>query len=793
MSRGILDHRSFLLLPPGLVAWLVALVLPRGPAWLPWASAGVAAGAVGVALRLWTRHPTAMRVAAAAVAGVVVLVSVSTGVHLAVRDAGPWQKLIDQRALVVAEIEVVTPARAVTGGPLWQADVNRQRFVAQVRQIHTATETWRLGSTVGTLAILPPSAELLGTGDRLTGDFRVSSPQQPHLGHSATLMSTGEPGRVRPDTSWTSAVVDRLAAALPVNLPEQSSLVLGMVFGDDSGLSEDSQQAMRSSGLSHLTAVSGANIALVCGAVLVLARLVGFPGRAALVPALAVVAAYVAVVGPEPSVVRATAMALVAIAGLWLGGGTGFAALAVALSALLTLDPWLASSRGFALSCAATAGLILVAVPGRTLVTALAGRVPTVARLPVAAVLASVLTAAAAGLATMPLIAAYGQGISLLSVLANVAAAPLVGVVTVSGLIVAMLAWVQPGLAAAAGAIPTAGAGWILAVAEATSGVPGGRFRWPAGFWPAAALVVTMGAVAVLGRRWRALPILVPTAVALGSIVAAVVPAALPAPAKDWQVVVCDVGQGDAVLLRAGPESAVLVDAGPTPEGAVDCLRRNGISHVPAVILSHFHADHVTGVGSVAERFGPPRVLVSPLPEPAQTYDATLESLSAGGSVTLDVAQLGQQFTAGWVRLTVLGPARIIDAGSVPNNASLVLSATIDSPRALTRVLLTGDIEPEAQRALMSSAPPLKVDLAKVPHHGSANQHPRFARWAGADVAVVSSGADNDYGHPAAETVTSWEASGAAVVRTDQHGDVIAVGGDDGSTTVVTMRVRDRP
>jgi competence protein ComEC len=104
-------------------------------------------------------------------------------------------------------------------------------------------------------------------------------------------------------------------------------------------------------------------------------------------------------------------------------------------------------------------------------------------------------------------------------------------------------------------------------------------------------------------------------------------------------------------------------------------------------------------------------------------------------------------------------------------------------------VLLTGDIEPEAQRALLNSVPPLDVDVAKIPHHGSANQHPRFPPWSRAEVAVVSSGAGNDYGHPSDLTMGTWQAAGASVLRTDERGDVIAVGVPGGPPTIVTRTV----
>ncbi|MCB0916433.1 MAG: ComEC/Rec2 family competence protein [Actinobacteria bacterium] len=785
--------RSRLLVPPAGGAWLVAVAVPHGPPWVVPVLCAAALVVVAVAVRRWVRQPTLASVMVTVTAAVVAVVSLSVGLHVAVRDAQPWPQLIAQRAGATAELEVVSPARADTGGPIWRSEGTSQRFTAKVLTLRTDEQVWHLRSTVALRADLPPGTRLLRPGDRLAGDFRVGPAYQTHLGHSATLTSVGAPDELQLARSWTVLATQRLRLALPDVAPEQADLVLGMVFGDDSGLSEGTRQAMVDSGLSHLTAVSGANIAIVTGSVLLLARFVGLGSRVALIPAVGAMAVYVYLVGLQPSVIRATVMAGIALAGLVLGGGTGVAALAATVSGVLIVDPWLAASRGFALSCAATAGLILVASPGRELVRRIADRAPARLRMPVTGIVAAALTAGAAGLATTPLVAAYGQGVSLLTVAANVAVLPMVAVVTVTGLLVAVVAWPSPELASLIGVAPAAGAGWILSVGTLVAAVPGGRLPWPSGAWWALGLVAVMLVVALLGRRWRWLPLVAPTTVALGSVVAAVVPGALRTTPGDWQVVICDVGQGDAALLRAGPDSAVLVDAGPTPEAAVECLRRNRVRQVPAVVLSHFHADHVAGLAAVLEQFSPAAILLSPLPEPADTYDSTMAAVARTPGLRTSSPTVGQQLRSGWVTLTVLGPGRAIRAGSAPNNSSLVLAATVSSPAGRSTALLTGDIEPEGQLAVMSATAQLDVDVVKIPHHGSANQHPRFATWAGAASAVASAGADNDYGHPSSLTLATWQATGAMVVRTDEVGDVIAVTGAEGETTLLTRKVDRGP
>ena len=153
-------------------------------------------------------------------------------------------------------------------------------------------------------------------------------------------------------------------------------------------------------------------------------------------------------------------------------------------------------------------------------------------------------------------------------------------------------------------------------------------------------------------------------------------------------------------------------------------------------------------------------------------------------AVELREARLGDTHETGAVRWTVLGPVRSIEAGSVPNNASVVMLVQAQG----LRILLTGDIEPEAQAALMAQWPAVHADIAKVPHHGSRYQDPGLARWSGAGLALVSVGEGNDYGHPASSTIEQWRAAGASVWRTDLLGSIAISRAPDGALGVVTER-----
>ena len=251
------------------------------------------------------------------------------------------------------------------------------------------------------------------------------------------------------------------------------------------------------------------------------------------------------------------------------------------------------------------------------------------------------------------------------------------------------------------------------------------------------------------------------TGLGCGCLVAVLVLVRLPVagwPPAGWVLVACDVGQGDALAVRTGPDSAVVVDAGPDATLVDRCLDRLGVEQVPLLVLTHPHADHVDGLAGVEEG--------RQVAEVETHSDAPYGETRVVGDATLQVL---------WPP-----PGHVADN---PNDVSVVLLVEVEG----VRMLLTGDVEPPSQLALERAWPGLAVDVVKVPHHGSRFQDTDWLLGLGAGLALVSAGADNDYGHPAPETLAAFEGAGVEVLRTDLDGD-LAVVAEDGGIAVATTR-----
>ncbi len=548
-------------------------------------------------------------------------------------------------------------------------------------------------------------------GEHYRGTVRVTE-LEVIAGAQAPLLRAGNAVRSR--------VIDAVQPVEPAR-----ALLAGFLVGDTSGLDEVDIEAMRRAGLSHFTAVSGSNVALFLGLLFVASGPLSLGPKRRAVVGLIGLPIYVAATRFEPSVMRAGVMAGLVLAGrLFDVVLEAWQLLAVAVVALLALDPRLAGHVGFQLSVAATAGVLVGSRwpvrPGR--------------------VRRALAVALGAQAAVAPLLVASFGGVPLLSPPVNLVAAPIVASATVLG------------------AIGVVGIGPLLDVAAWLAGMVLGLARgvssWPQVGWAGVALVTGLAMLYTMLRRARG-PLSIGMALAL---VVVVVGGGARAP--DSSVVALDVGQGDALLLSGGGGHYALVDGGPDPVRLIELLGEYRVKGLELVVLTHVHADHAAGLSGLIGRVPIGRFWAATEHHETPASRRLLTQL-AGAGVTVDAPSPGDRYDLGDLELTVLGPLRRYAS---PNDESIVIR--VQGPART--MLLTGDVETVAQDDLEG----IRADVLKVPHQGAATSDREWLQSVGADHAVISVG-PNDFGHPADWVIQALEESGAVVERTDRDGDIV--------------------
>jgi competence protein ComEC len=748
---------------PACFGWAAAiLILPLPAAILPVAITAWAAGVALLALAHFARRPLLVVPAVCAVA--IALVSTSAFVRMDARQ--PPSLLHGSHQLVNATI--VTTQTVTHGSKNFKATLTR------------------IGDTTMAVPVMvfdgsPARRTEIGSALVVSGSLTADAPED----DVAFLVFARTPARIVAKPSWYLAWANGLRSGLAwasTALPgDGGALLPGLAIGDTVAVSPSLSADMKTSSLSHLTAVSGANCAVVIGLILLAGRAAGLRRGLRIAAAFAVLAGFVVLVTPEPSVLRAAVMAALVLAALARGRPIqGITVVGVAVIALLTVDPWLCRNYGFALSVLATAGLMVLSGP----IAGLLGRwlprwIAVLVAVPVAA-----------QLACQPVLILLNPSLPLYGVLANTLAEPASPAATVLGLAACVVLPFAPPLGHALTVIAWIPSAWIAAVARFFAGLPGARLPWLGGAVGAVVLALLTVALLVLvlaplGRRGRrvlafALAIMIVGLLMVTGVSRVVAQLSRPA---DWQIADCDVGQGDAMVVRSAGQVA-LMDTGPDPVLLKSCLQKLGITRINLLVLSHYDLDHVAGTPAVDGMVD--RAIIGP--STGQPRDLEIVQGLLDGGTRVDRVSRGLTGTLGDLRWTVLWPPAQLGEIQPGNEACVtVLFEPIGPcPGGCLSSLFVGDLDEKAQDLMLAANPSLpRLDVIEVAHHGSADQSAALYERVAATVGLIGVGLHNDYGHPTRHLLDILASVGTLPARTDTEGLVLLKPGSKPGTVAL--------
>ncbi|MBC7263784.1 MAG: DNA internalization-related competence protein ComEC/Rec2 [Chloroflexi bacterium] len=579
---------------------------------------------------------------------------------------------------------------------------------------------------------------------------------------------------------------DRARETIALMLPEpEASLLSGILLGLDKGIPKSVADAFRATGTSHIIAISGFNLTIIAGFLALATR--NTIGQR-YVPHISVmgIALYTFLVGADPPVLRAAIMAILVAIAAYTGRWTeALTSLAVAAFLMTLWNPYNLWDVGFQLSFAATIGILIFHSPLQSAMLRVLDRFPIKGWLKALGRFfdEAIVVTFAAQITTWPIIVHNFHNFSVVSPLTNAlilpvqsilmiwggAATPLGMIFLPAGQILAWVAWLFL-------TYTTHIVGWFARVPGAA--IEGVEIppAFLAGYYAFLIIIALHDKVNLptlrvfLTRNFRLRMLFTGLAVILILTWLAV----FSLPDGKLHVVFLDVGQGDAIFVQTPTGRQMMIDGGPAPSVVLAGLGKRipfWDRDIDLLVLTHPDEDHLAGLVSILERYKVGAVLDTPLPHQSPS-SARWQELLAKEQTQVVMAERGMTIDLGdGVTAEVLNPQRPIITGtsSDENNNSVVLRLTYGQ----TTFLFSADVEQEAERRLLTDADALSALILKVSHHGAATATSEaFLQAVHPEVAVISVGAENTFGHPSPETLQRLREQVSEILRTDERGTV---------------------
>jgi competence protein ComEC len=568
---------------------------------------------------------------------------------------------------------------------------------------------------------------------------------------------------------WIQSVREKILLSLQQVMSHgDAAAIFAMLFGGYEGIRPELLSAFTVTGIVHILSVSGSHISLLAGTTAWFCSLFRVPRLLSACFVTGVIVIYSIFAGAVPPVIRAAIMGILAFFALALGREQDARRiLTIVAGGLLLYAPGLLYDISFQLSFAATAGLIYIAPMLRQkfsfLPEALAGNLSITI---------------GAQLSVLPILAWYFNVVSLSSLLANFLVVPILEYIIILGLAAVCVGMALPFLQPLLFVSCSLALGLVYELTRGIAKIPGGQIYLPSiGLYGIAFYYVCIG-IGLLGKGRAFYDKLLRVSrvyiIATGCILCIGLYFLWPQP--KLQVHFIDVGQGDAALLITPHGKGVMIDTGGVLTGDFDIgarvdlpyLYHYGVQNLEYLILTHAHADHAGGAGSLIRKIPVKHVIIGR--ENRIEYEKTTHlNLAIEPAASFIPAEKEMKFIVDGVLFSVLHVGDIV--GSKPGNeASNVVKVMYGS----SSFLFTGDLTAKEEKRLLDEAAPIKSTVLKVGHHGSKTSSTKeFINAVQPVWAVISVGADNPFGHPGKETLERLQRAGAHILRTDQDGAIV--------------------
>lgn len=565
-------------------------------------------------------------------------------------------------------------------------------------------------------------------------------------------------------------------AAIP---GDESALIGALACGYRKNLSDGAYQSFKVAGLAHVVAVSGAHLSLVCAFVGCILTRLGAHKRLSILLQLSFILAYLVLAGMPISALRAAVMTTLSLCSFFAKRRPyALNALALCIIAFIVINPFTALSVSFALSAGSTLGILLFSSLFSRWIRRYTPKLPQIIRDALALTFAS-------NVITLPLSAAWFSQVSLIAPLANALTSPFFAPLCTLSLLGALLILIAPGATAFILSPLCLFARAFLALINGVAALPYAAI--PVTIPLSVGLLLALGFTGALWYFWPTPPPkpLVPSArfAKRRLILAASFLACLffflgliRTQSPTCELRMLDVGQGDAILLRS-QGATLLVDTGNQDVKLLQALARAGIAHLDGILITHGDDDHMGSLSSLNGVVHVDNVMVAAdtLSCPCKNCTNLIkEAEILVGKHAITGLHQGNQLHCGVFDLQVIWPSAFQDEGGNADSVCLLgLTDINDDGNVEHSILLTGDAEYEQMNILLNQNLVGDIDVYKVGHHGSKNAlDDNSAAQLNPELALISAGANNRYGHPAPATLERLESLEAQIMRTDISGDV---------------------